>query len=85
MCIFSKPKTPAPPVMPATPAPPPMPPPPTPTPEVASQVASDSRKKRLEQLQYGLASTIKTGARGLTGTGADLKSSGFYGKSKLGA
>lgn len=73
----------------STQTPPPVeapPPAPVPTPsEVSPQSASDARRRRLEQLRYGLASTIKTSARGLTGTGPNLVSEQLQNKKqKLG-
>lgn len=79
MCIGKAPKAPA-----ATPAPAPAPIP-TPT-EVSPIGAEDARKKRIENTRLGLQSTFKTGARGITGAGADLTSPALQGmKQKLGA
>lgn len=79
MCMGSAPKTPS-------MAPPPTPAPaPIPTAPEASQGNIDAeRKKRIEMLRGGLASTIKSGARGITGAGADLTSPALTGKQKLG-
>jgi hypothetical protein len=78
MCMGKAPKAPA-----ATPPPAPAPIP-TPT-ETSPLGAEDTRRKRVESMRYGLASTIKTSARGITGAGADLTSAGLEGKkNKLG-
>lgn len=59
-------------------------PPPTILPsEVSAQAAGEAQRKRTEQLRYGFASTIKTGGRGIIGTGAELAPQG-QGKLKLG-
>jgi hypothetical protein len=79
MCFAKAPKVEAPAPVPA-PAPAPVI---TPS-EVSPQSANEARRKRLDALRYGLASTIKTGPRGLVGAGAELSSSG-QGKQKLGA
>lgn len=52
--------------------------------EISPQAAGEARRKQLEQLQYGLASTIKTSPLGITGTGSDLASTG-QGKKSLGS
>ena len=58
---------------------------PTPTPTVTSPIATaTARAKSLDQFRYGLASTIKTSAGGVTGTGADLKAPTATGVSLLG-
>lgn len=62
---------------------------PSPTPSVmpaeSSPMASgEARRKRLEQLRSGIASTINTGPRGITGQGAELKPPSLTGKSLLG-
>ncbi len=62
---------------------------PSPTPSVipaeASPMASgEARRKRLEQLRSGIASTINTGPKGITGQGAELKPPSLTGKSLLG-
>ena len=83
MCFFSKPKAPPTPPMPSSP--PPMAPPPVITPsEVSPQQQGESRRKRLEQQRFGLASTIKTSSRGLTGQGPELSSASLTGVKKLG-
>lgn len=51
---------------------------------VSAQAAGETRRKQLERLQYGIASTIKTSPKGILGTGPDLQASGT-GKDKLGA
>lgn len=68
------------------PAPTPPPDPaPVPTPdETAPQSAEQSRRSRVNRLRAGIASTIKTSPRGVTGTGADLYPSMGGGKTKLG-
>ena len=62
---------------------------PIPTPiqpsSVEGQASADEKRRKLERLRRGLKSTIKTSARGLTGSGADLASQTLSGKSKLGA
>lgn len=80
MCFMKSPKVPE-----AQPIPEPAPAP-SPVPSTtSSQTAEESRRKRLESTRYGLASTIKTGARGISGTGADLNStSTIMGRDKLG-
>lgn len=79
MCIFGSPKTPD--ISP----PPAAAPAPTITPsEVSSQSSEEARRKRLQQLRSGLASTVKTSARGIVGSGPELQQSGA-GKTKLGA
>lgn len=53
--------------------------------EVSAQTNDAVRKQRIEQLRYGFASTLKTGGRGITGSGPDLNStSATPGKNKLG-
>lgn len=82
MC-FSSPK------IPDAPAPPPAaavipPPPPIVQPsEVSAQTAAEDRQKRIQQTRYGLASTIKTGAQGIVGAGAELQPQ-TQGKTTLG-
>lgn len=80
MC-FSSPK------IPDTPAPPAatvIPPPPIVQPsQVSAQTASEDRQKRIQQTRYGLASTIKTGAQGIVGAGAELQPQ-TQGKTTLG-
>lgn len=85
MCIFgSKQQQP-----PAAQPIPQMAPAPTITPsEVSAQAAGESRRKRIEQLRYGFASTVKTGGKGITGSGPELASNGMsvgQAKTKLGA
>lgn len=61
-------------------------PPPAPTPTaVAPQESVVKGADYLKQLRYGLASTIKTSSRGLTGSGSNLNSQTNAGKQKLGA
>lgn len=74
MCMGGSPKAPSP-----TP-----PPAPAPIPTEPQQAVVKS-KDQLERLRFGLASTIKTGPRGLTGSGANLTSVAPTGKTKLGA
>ena len=52
--------------------------------EVEGVVSEDERRKKLTRMRNGLASTIKTSARGLTGSGSDLLSQTIQGKDKLG-
>ena len=74
MCLGGSPKAPSP------------TPPPAPAPMVMEPQAGVVKSKdQLERLRYGLASTIKSGPRGLTGTGANLTSATQAGKTKLGA
>ena len=58
---------------------------PSPTPSVVNPIATATdRAKNLESYRYGLASTIKTGAAGITGAGAELKAPSATGVSTLG-
>lgn len=70
----------------SAPAPtPPPPPPPTPTPTAINPVANATdRAKNLESYRYGLASTIKTGAGGITGSGPELRAPAITGANKTG-
>lgn len=52
--------------------------------EVEGRVSEDERRRKLTRMRSGLASTIKTSAKGLTGSGADLLSQTILGKDKLG-
>ncbi len=82
MCFGSRQSAPASPQIVQAPAPSPTP---VITPsEVSAQQAGESRRKKLDQLRYGLASTIKTGSSGIMGAGAELKAPST-GKTKLGA
>lgn len=82
MCFFSKPKAPSVPIPAAAPIPAPSP---VITPsEVSPQQAGEARRKLLQQKRFGLASTIKTGARGLTGAGPELSAPSLTGVQKLG-
>lgn len=68
-------------------APPQPPPAPAPTilpSSVSAQSAGENRRKQLEKLQYGLASTIKTSGKGILSTGSELQPMGS-GKEKLGS
>jgi len=78
MCFGGKPKQPSPAPIPA--------PAPTPMAEDQNAVATqDERKAKLDRMRRGLASTIKTASRGMTGGGSDLTSSLLGGgKDKLG-
>lgn len=63
--------------------PPPPPPAPVPTPSDVSPVqTSEQRANQTKQLQYGIASTIKSGAAGITGNGADLSAPAAGGTKK---
>lgn len=75
MCFGSKQKVP-------DPGPPPDPTPPPPTPAEPGATQTDV-KKQIDKYRFGLASTIKTGPRGITGSGADLYSDKKL-KTKLG-
>lgn len=58
---------------------------PTPMPTNVNPVATaGDRAKVLENYKYGLASTIKTGAQGITGTGPELSAPGMTGAKKMG-
>lgn len=58
---------------------------PTPTPTNTSPIATaQARATRLAQMQYGLASTIKTSPQGITGTGANLTPPALTGVSTTG-
>jgi hypothetical protein len=75
--VFDGPKTPDVPTPQAIPQPAP-----TPTiqpSEVSAAASGEARRKRLEQLRYGFASTIKTGAQGVL-----VPDSTSAGKTKLG-
>jgi len=81
MCFFSSPKTPS---VPTPPAPSPAPSPIKPS-SVEAQVSDEERRRKLQRMRFGLASTIKTSAKGLTGSGSDLLSETILGgKEKLG-
>lgn len=79
MC-FGGPKPQSTPVQP-TPAPSPTLIPPS---EVEGVVSQDERRQKINRLRNGLASTIRTSAKGLTGSGADLMSQMVSGKEKIG-
>lgn len=67
---------------PATPVPDPAP---TPTPsDVSPQITQQERLAKLKKMRFGLASTIKTSPKGITGAGADLTNRSLQGKPKLG-
>lgn len=58
---------------------------PTPTPTNSSPIATaQARATRLSQMQYGLASTIKTSPQGITGTGANLTAPALTGVNTTG-
>ena len=63
---------------------------PAPTPQAIApsttegMVSEDERRKKLQRMRNGLASTIKTSAKGLTGSGSDLLTQTILGKDKLG-
>ena len=85
MCFSSR-KTPdiqmpaAPPIAPA----PKIAPLPSPSPtETPSAVTAQQRREKIANLRFGLLSTIRTSPRGITGTGANLATTGA-GKKKLG-
>ena len=73
---------------PDPPDPTPLPDPaPTPTPsDVSPQISQKERAAKLRNMRFGLASTItnRGGARGLTGSGADLSNRKLQGKKTLG-
>jgi len=80
MCFGGSPKT------PEVSAPPPPAPTPTVMPTQVSEISAQetARKKRLNSLRFGLASTIKTSPLGITGSSADL-SAPSQGKQRLGS
>ena len=78
-CFGGKPATPA-----VQPPPDPAPSPVGPS-EVESQVSAEDRRRKLERLRRGLRSNIKTSAKGLSGSGADLLTQTITGKTNLGA
>ena len=84
MCIFGKPKVPSTPQVSQAPAPALPPPSPTTVEPSTSQVGEDARKKKLEQLRFGFASTIRT-KRGIFGKSPELASTLYGGQNKLGA
>lgn len=58
---------------------------PTPTPTMSNPIATaQARATRLAQMQYGLASTIKTSPSGITGTGANLSAPAITGVNTTG-
>ena len=60
---------------------------PSPTPiesQTGAAVSSADRRKKLQQSRFGLASTIKTSASGVTSGTASLLSPELTGKKKLG-
>jgi hypothetical protein len=68
----------------ATPAAAPIPQP-VPT-ETAPMETADRKRKKVEALRYGMLSTMKTGASGITGGGPELSTpAATSGKTKLGA
>lgn len=78
-CFGGSPKTPQ---VQAAPAPSPTP---SVVPAESSPMASgEARRRRLEQLRSGIASTVNTGPKGITGKGAELKPPSLTGKSLLG-
>lgn len=80
MCFGGGGKTPA-----ATPVPQAAPTPQAIAPSAAEgMVSEDERRQKLSRMRNGLASTIKTSAKGLTGSGSDLLTQTIMGKDKLG-
>lgn len=73
---------------PAPPAPPAPAPGPTPTIISPSNVegvnSEEERRKKLQKMRQGLSSTIKTSARGISGSGPDLLQQTIMGKDKIG-
>lgn len=70
---------------PAVEAPPAAAPTPTPTPTQTGAVTSATdRAKKLASYQYGLASTIKTGAQGISGRGPELRAPSVTGVNTTG-
>ncbi len=85
MCFFKTPKIPDAPSAPPAAYVPPPPPSPTVLPtEVSAQTAQDQRTKQVQALRYGLASTIKTGPRGIAGNGPELQPATSGAKTTLG-
>lgn len=68
MCIFNSPKSQEMPAPPPPPAPAPLPTPADPNPTETA----DQKRMRIEGIKRGMASTIKTGGAGITGSGPDL-------------
>lgn len=64
---------------------------PAPTPQIVAPSEVDSakteeeRRKKLNRLRRGMMSTIKTGAKGISGSGTDLMQQIMTGKDKLGS
>ena len=52
---------------------------------VEGRASDEERRQKLSRMRNGLASTIKTSAKGLTGSGSDLLTQTILGKDKLGA
>lgn len=75
--LFGKPKAPA---EVKIPEPAPVP---TPSDSATPQQTEQERKKRLERLRYGLASTVKTSSKGVTDK-PELASGSYIGKRSLG-
>jgi len=57
---------------------------PSPVPSETSALTAEKKRKKTESMKYGLMSTVKAGAGGVTGGGADLISSAATGKKTLG-
>lgn len=63
--------------------PPPPAPAPVPTPQDTNPLQSaDQKRNRIQQLKYGMLSTIKTSGQGVTGTGPDLNTPVATGSNK---
>lgn len=79
MCFGSSPKTPS-----ISPSPTPSPTPSILPAESSPMASGEARRKRLEQMRSGIASTINTGPKGITGNGAELRAPALTGKTLLG-
>ena len=53
--------------------------------DVDSAKTAEERRQKLNRMRSGLASTIKTSFKGVTGSGADLLQQTISGKNTLGA
>lgn len=75
MCFGSNPKAQQ---VPAPPAPAPLPSPQDTNP----QQSADQKRNRIQQLKYGMLSTIKTSGQGVSGNGPDLNTPAAGGANK---
>lgn len=51
---------------------------------ISAQGTEAARKQRLNKIRSGIAGTIKTGPRGITGAGPELAAATLYGSTTLG-